>query len=877
MKNLKKILSYIMTIIMTVFLFSGVNFKEASAKILEFSTGKGTFYYYISNNEVTITRYSGEDTELEIPSEINGKSVTCIGTIEDVPFTDSLQIESITIPKSVSNMGGGVFRCSDSLVNVDKDNKYFSSENGILFNKDKSELMYYPNKKNEETYTIPNSVTYISSSAFCNNCTLKSIIIPDSVTFIDSYAFSYCNLTSITILASVNRIEDFAFDGCDKLTIYANKNSSAENYAKHNSIPFKEIISSNFEISSFTASKESPQEVGKSVKLTAEVSGATGTVEYKFYRYLNKSYATIRDWSTTNNVTITPSIAGTYDIWVGAKDSTGKIVRKNISYTFKKTPKISSFKADKISPQEIGTSVKLTAEVSETTGTVQYKFYRYLNKKYATIKDWSTTNNVTIKPSIAGTYDIWVGIKDSTGKIVRKNTSFTFNAKKENPHIKLQANVEAIGWQGVVTNNEIGGTTGKSLRLEGYKLSLDTTEDLSIEYRSHVENIGWQDYVKDGELSGTENQSRRLEAISIKLSGSDANKYDVYYRVHCSYIGWLDWAKNGEDAGSTGQAIKVEAMQVVILPKGQKAPGSTENHFLSTPSVSYTVKLHNGNFGTTVKDGAMAGITGQGKQIEGIKINLNDMSLMSGSINYQGHIQYVGWGDTVSNGTALGVDGNRLEGIRIWLSESISVYYDVYYRVYCQNLGWLGWAKNGENAGSEGYSYRAEAIEIKLYRKDFGPETNEDESFKKKVPLTERQKMENRLKPIADSKSLYDCFAWVCQSTTYFRTYNFPKYHDWDIDYVNNYLDSYSNGQYYGNCYSYSAVFANLARLKGYDAELRCGYCSRVGGGLTEHCWVEINGLVYDPDMADARNNYSKYYGKTRAQIGLGYCKDVVY
>ncbi|MDY4079291.1 MAG: hypothetical protein SOY42_11000, partial [Clostridium sp.] len=578
--------------------------------------------------------------------------------------------------------------------------------------------------------------------------------------------------------------------------------------------------------------------------------------------------------------------AGSKILYVNAKDSSGKVVTKTMNYEIKEKSTgltISSFTADKQSPQVVGTEVALTAKATGS-GTLQYRFIVGDGRgNYSIIKNYSTSNTTIWNANYVGSKILYVDVKDSTGKVVRKSMNYTINEKNQEnveekvPKAVYEGYVETYGWMNKVSDGEICGTTGESLRLEGYKLSLDTTEDLSIEYRSHVQNVGWQDYVKDGELSGTENKSRRLEAISIKLSGSAANKYDVYYRVHCSYIGWLDWAKNGEDAGSTGQAIKVEAMQVVILPKGQKAPGSTENHFLSTPSVSYTVKLNNENYGTSVKDGAIAGITGQNKQIEGIKINLDNMSMMSGSINYQGHIQYVGWGDTVSNGTALGVDGNRLEGIRIWLSESISVYYDVYYRVYCQDLGWLGWAKNGESAGSEGYSYRAEAIEIKLYRKDFGPETNEDESFKKKVTLTERQKMENRLKPIAESKSLYDCFVWVCESTTYFRTYNFPKYHDWDIDYVNNYLDSYSNGQYYGNCYSYSAVFANLARLKGYDAELRCGYCSRVGGGLTEHCWVEINGLVYDPDMADARNNYSKYYGKTRAQIGLGYCKDVVY
>ena len=67
MKSLKKILSYMMIIIMSVFLFLGVDFKEASAdETLEFPTSKGKLYYEISNNEVTIIRYFGEDTKLEI-------------------------------------------------------------------------------------------------------------------------------------------------------------------------------------------------------------------------------------------------------------------------------------------------------------------------------------------------------------------------------------------------------------------------------------------------------------------------------------------------------------------------------------------------------------------------------------------------------------------------------------------------------------------------------------------------------------------------------------------------------------------------------------------------------------------------------------------
>lgn len=44
--------------------------------------------------------------------------------------------------------------------------------------------------------------------------------------------------------------------------------------------------------------------------------------------------------------------------------------------------------------------------------------------------------------------------------------------------------------------------------------------------------------------------------------------------------------------------------------------------------------------------------------------------------------------------------------------------YDVYYRVHAENTGWLDWAKNGQSAGTAGYSYRLEAIQIKLVEKN---------------------------------------------------------------------------------------------------------------------------------------------------------------
>ena len=179
------------------------------------------------------------------------------------------------------------------------------------------------------------------------------------------------------------------------------------------------------EINSFTANKTSPQPIKTAIKLTTEVNQNAETVQYKYYRYLNGKYVLIKDWSTNNSITIAPSTEGIYNIFVGVKDSDGEIVRKNIVFEFKKQLVINSFTADKTSPQPTKTAIKLTTKISENIGIPQYKYYRYLDGKYALIKDWSTSNSITIAPRTAGTYEIYVAVRDNSGNVVRKCMKYT--------------------------------------------------------------------------------------------------------------------------------------------------------------------------------------------------------------------------------------------------------------------------------------------------------------------------------------------------------------------------------------------------------------------------------------------------------------------
>lgn len=225
----------------------------------EVTEGALTFNVYADHAEVIKCAYSAEG-DIVIPGEISNVPVTSIRpqafmycdklisvsipdtvtslgngafeycwALETVDLPDSLtsidnyafqgcqKLKSITIPAAVSNIGSRVFELCYSLtaINVDSENQYYVSEDGVLFNKDKTNLIAYPAMSSITDYTVPDSVTNIAESAFWGAKNLISISLPDSLTIIYGDTFYECyGLKNMVVPLSVVNIGDRAFCYC---------------------------------------------------------------------------------------------------------------------------------------------------------------------------------------------------------------------------------------------------------------------------------------------------------------------------------------------------------------------------------------------------------------------------------------------------------------------------------------------------------------------------------------------------------------------------------------------------------------------------------------------------------------------------------------
>lgn len=202
-------------------------------------------YEMYTNDSVIITGYTGGAKEkLTIPSTLGGYPVKAIGEeafisadIYAVVLPDSLEsvgdfafwntaVSTVSIPKNVTHVGAGAF--SGGLFesfSVDSKNSHFSVSDGVLFNKDKSELVAFPTAKESKSYTVPSSVKIIKEYAFCSALYMTEVTLHSKIEQIYDGAFMFTSLRSVTIPASCLWVGHYAFADCAYLLTVSVKSS----------------------------------------------------------------------------------------------------------------------------------------------------------------------------------------------------------------------------------------------------------------------------------------------------------------------------------------------------------------------------------------------------------------------------------------------------------------------------------------------------------------------------------------------------------------------------------------------------------------------------------------------------------------------------
>ena len=418
----------------------------------------GNNAYYSAEDGVLFNKDKTEIYVFPRSKEGNYTIPNSVTEISSRQFSQCTGLTGITIPNTVTEIGYSAFNGNLKSIKVSEGNKYFCSYDGVLFNKDKTEILFCVGNKKE--FVIPNGVKSISG-AFNDCSNLTSVTIPNSVTSIYN-GFNNCpNLTSITIPQSVISIYDSSFFNCGKnFTIYGYGGTEAEACALRNDFNFVQlqVVPTSVALNKTTLTLD----IGKTSNLRATVYPSNASNKKCTWSSSNTSVATV-----DSNGKVTAKASGTATITV--KTSNGKTATCKVTVNLP-TPQITGL---------ANTTGGIKISWNKVDGAYGYRlYYKPASGGWKRFKDTTATSftDSGVVPNKTETYTI--RCIDKNG-----NTISGFNSKgwskKYTPAAPTVSKLDITTGGIKLSWNKIAGVYGYRLYYKtssgGWKRFKDTT------------------------------------------------------------------------------------------------------------------------------------------------------------------------------------------------------------------------------------------------------------------------------------------------------------------------------------------------------------------------------------------------------------------
>ena len=468
-------------------------------------------------------KYAGHDETYVIPAEIDGKRVT---KIDNAAFSDCKNLESITIPDSVTSIGWSAFSGCRGLKSVAIPKSVIeigsyafedcSSLTSIIIPDGMTSISEHAFDGCESltSVKIPDNVTSIGDLSFYRCTSLENVTIPNKVKTIGICAFGDCtSLTNITIPKSVTSIESDAFgyyycytNLCEKLDnfkIYCYPGTAGEQYAKDNGFDYelvtieksanvtgfkvKSISSTNVTLQWTKNSAASGYEIeqyksGKWVNVAKIISNATtsytvkglaaGTAGYKFRMRAVKD-GVYSDYTSTLTVNTNPYGVGGFKC--SSKSSTSVTLKWNKGTTASGY-QLQQYKDGKWVTIYTGTKATDTSYTVKNlkAGTAGYRFRIRAYKTYGSTKQygsWSSEVKVNTNPYGVGGFKC--SSKSSTSVTLKWNkgttaSGYQLQQYKNGKWVTIYTGTKATDTSYTVKNLK-AGTAGYRFRIRAYK------------------------------------------------------------------------------------------------------------------------------------------------------------------------------------------------------------------------------------------------------------------------------------------------------------------------------------------------------------------------------------------------------------------------